>query len=129
MRFIWSQIVFVCLGIHATLCTCTRQRHQRRRRFRGRFGGLTHDDNMDISVNEDCLTDIDSTSYDSSYYGTTSTDNRMRKRKSEQQHTPSEIHDNYIEVLGTAKSNMFRELNIRRKRNVRNKQNSIIMDF
>lgn len=82
------------------------------------------DDNTDASVNEeDCLTDTDSGSHEYNYYGKSRPSYRMRrKRASHPLSTTGEIHDNAIEVLGT-KSKMFRDLDIRKGRISRKKQN------
>ena len=82
---------------------------------------------MDDSVNkEDCLTDTDSGSHEYSYSGKSRPSYRMRrKRASQPLSTAGEVHDNGIDVLGT-KSNMFRDLDIRKGRISRKKQSGII---
>ena len=108
------------VGIHASLCTCTRQR-QRQRRF-DRLGLTINDDVLDdISINDDCLTDADSSSYEYSYYGKTRSSYRMRNRRGSQPHSSSAHHHNTLEATLSTKSNMFR------RRITRNKSNQIEM--
>ena len=81
---------------------------------------------MEVSVREDCFTDPDTTSYDSSYYGMENVDNsRVKNRKLDQAYASStqDTADGII-VLETKGSNMFKELNIRRRKPSKNKQNS-----
>ena len=81
---------------------------------------------MDASVNkEDCLTDTDSGSHEYNYYGESRPSYRMRrKRASQTLSIAGEVHDNDMEGLGT-KSNMFRDLDIRKGRISRKKHSGI----
>ena len=79
----------------------------------------------EISINDDCLTDADSSSYEYSYYGKTRYSYRMRNRRGSQPHSSSAHHHNTLEATLSSKSNMFKD--IRRRRISKNKSNPIEM--
>ena len=79
----------------------------------------------EISINEDCLTDADSSSYEYSYYGKTRSSYRIRNRRGSQPHTPSKHHHDTLEASLSTKSSMFKDM--RRRRISKNKPNQIEM--
>ena len=83
--------------------------------------GYNADDNMDVSLNDEYVTDTDSNSYDYSYYGKTRTSYGMRERRGYKPQGTTKNKDNAIESFGT-KNTRFKDFYIRRRQHSRNKQ-------